>query len=282
MTELPEGSPDPAEVRSSRTRGRALRWTLRSRLAGHPALYLPLARMKYHDSVLSDDTELMIDGFTRSAVTFATIAFQMAQRHPVRVAHTLHASGHIVAATRRGVPTLVAIRNPDDTALSTVIREPYVTLEAALSAHARFHTRIAPYRSRFVVGAFDAITRDFGEVIRQLNEQAGTSFDVFDHTDANVRECYEITDDRTRRPPWSDALGKLECGIIGIEEYRATVQSYRSRGDVPTAEVPEHRVQRPSVARASQKQRLQASLEDPRLAGTRTRAHRAYEAFVPP
>ncbi len=259
---------------------RAARWVLRSRLAERPNLYLPLARLKYRDSVLNDATELVIDGFTRSAVTFATTAFQMAQDQPVRVAHTLHSAGHLIAAARRGLPTLVTIREPDETVLSAVIREPYISLHQALTAYTRFHTKIEPYRSRFVIGTFDEITDDFGRVVHRVNERFATRFREFEHTDASVNECYAIIEDRARRPPWSTALGEFECGIIGIDEYRRTVASYRERGDVPTLAMPERRVQRPSPERANLKEGLRAALENPRLDGPRSRARSAYEAIA--
>lgn len=261
-------------------RARAARWLLRSRFAERPGLYLPVARLKYRDSVLNEATELVIDGFTRSAVTFATTAFQMSQHRPVRVAHTLHSAGHLIAAARRGLPTLVTVREPDETVLSIAIREPYVSLHQALTAYARFHTKIEPYRSRFVIGNFDEITDDFGRVVRRINERFGTRFDGFEHTQANVNECYAIIEDRSRRPPWSTALGEFECGIIGIDEYRRTVASYRERGDVPSLAVPERRVQRPSQERISLKRDLRVALENPSLDGARSRARSAYEAIA--
>lgn len=259
---------------------RGARWMLRGRLAERPGLYLPIARLKYRDAVLGEETELVIDGFTRSAVTFATTAFQMAQDRPVRVAHTLHSAGHLIASARRGLPALVTVREPDETVLSAVIREPYVSLRQALTAYARFHTRIEPYRSRFVIGTFDEITDDFGGVVRRVNERFGTRFREFEHNEANVSECYLIIEDRARRPPWSEALGQFECGIIGIDEYRRTVTSYRQRGAIPSLEVPERRVQRPSEARAALKHALRAELESPRLEALRSSARSAYQAIV--
>ena len=97
----------PSDRLPGRTKLRAIRWSIRSRLAEHPRPYLPIARAKVPDAVLCDDTELLIEGFTRSAVTFATIAFQLAQRRPVRAAHTLHSVGHVRMAVRRAVPSLV-------------------------------------------------------------------------------------------------------------------------------------------------------------------------------
>lgn len=259
---------------------RSLRWTLRSRLAEHPAIYLPIARRKYHDSVLGDDTRLVVDGFTRSAVTFATIAFQMAQRRPVRVAHTLHATGHLTAAARRGVPTLVTIREPEEDVLSAVIREPYVTLAQALTAYTRFYTKLQPFRSDFVVGEFSAVTGDFGSVIRRVNQRFGCDFDEFEHTKANVEQCYAVIEARSQRPPWSKALGEFECGIIGFEEYRRIVAVFEREGWLPQLAVPEHRVQRPSEERESLKNALRAELGGGRLSGRVTDARHAYAAFV--
>jgi hypothetical protein len=259
---------------------RGARWVLRSRLAERPTLYLPLARRKYRDSVVSEATELVIDGFTRSAVTFATTAFQMSQDPPVRVAHTLHSAGHLIAAARRGLPALVTIREPDETALSTVIREPYISLRQALTAYTRFYTKIEPYRSHFVIGTFDEITTDFGHVIRKVNERFGTRFGEFEHDEGNVAECYAIIEDRARRPPWSTALGEFECGIITFAEYRRTVDTYRARGEVPSRLVPERRVQRPSDERARLKHELRAALESPTLDAARLRARSAFEALT--
>jgi hypothetical protein len=238
-----------------------MRWAVRSRVAEHPDIYLPLARRRYPDAVVGSETELVIDGFTRSAVTFATIAFQMAQHRPVRVAHTLHAAGHVIAAVRAGIPTLVAIRDPEETVLSTVVREPYVTLRTALIAYTRFYRRILPFRSGFVVGEFTQVVHDFGEVVNAVNRRFATNFDVFEQTEDNVRRCYDIIEDRARHPPWSKALGEFECGIISFDQYRRAVEEHRSLGLEPKLEVPERRVQRPSRQREILKQELRQQLE---------------------
>jgi hypothetical protein len=188
-------------------RVRGVRWTLRSRLAEHPRIYLPIARRKYPDAVLSSQTELLIEGFTRSAVTFATIAFQLAQPEPVRVAHTLHSAGHVIDAVRSGVPSLVVIREPEETVLSAVVREPYVTLDRALTAYTRFYAHLQPVRGSIVVAEFDTVVHDFGSVIRTVNQRFGTRFAEFQQTDDNVKRCYDIIEDRARRPPCT----RLRC-----------------------------------------------------------------------
>jgi hypothetical protein len=58
------------------TRGvRRARWTVRSRVAEHPA-YLSVGRRRHGEAVVSESTELVIDGFTRSpASTSARAAY---------------------------------------------------------------------------------------------------------------------------------------------------------------------------------------------------------------
>ena len=56
---------------------RHARWTLRSRMAEHPA-YLCVARRRHGQAVVSESTELVIDGFPRSASTFAVVALLLA------------------------------------------------------------------------------------------------------------------------------------------------------------------------------------------------------------
>ncbi|HXY72924.1 MAG TPA: hypothetical protein VEM41_10290 [Actinomycetota bacterium] len=259
---------------------RHLRWGLRSRVAVYPSLYISVARRKYGDAVLADDTGFLIDGFTRSGVTFAVVAFNVAQRTPVSLAHTLHAPAHIIAAVRRKVPSLVTIREPEAAVLSAVIREPNVTIEQGLRAWIRFYSAIRPYRQGFVVGPFDRVVDDFGSVIREVNDRFGTAFDQFDHTPENVALCFSIIEDRSRRPPWAVALGKFESGRLGLAGYLAAREEYKGNGQL--AKVPETRVPRPSAERDAMKRRLTERLSDPGLRELRREAQRLFEDYVGP
>jgi hypothetical protein len=146
---------------------RRARHRLRTRVSELPGLYLPFARHKYpgpSPEVISSATEFVIDGYTRSASTFAVYALQLAQPTPVRLAHHLHAPAQLVEAARAGVPALAVIREPQGAILSQLIREPDVALRDALVAYARFYERLLPYRDRFVVADFEEVTKDFGAV----------------------------------------------------------------------------------------------------------------------
>ena len=141
-----------------------------------------------------------------------------------------------------------------------MIREPYVSLHQVLTAYTRFHTKIEPYRSGFVTGTFDEVTTDFGRVI--LANQPAVRDRLPRVRAQRVQRARVLRNHRgwVRRPPWSTALGQFECGVIGIADYRRTVASYRERGEVPSMDVPERRVQRPSEERTRLKHDLRTDL----------------------
>ncbi len=220
------------------------RYVARTRITGHP-LYIAYARRSRHrHKTLDDRTDLVIEGFPRSGNTFAVAAFQMAQPGPVRVGHHLHAPAHVIAAARAGVPCLVLIRDPDDAVVSEAIRLPNVGIGPALARYCRFYSRILPHRGGYVVAGFDEITTDFGSTISRLNERFGTSFRPFDHTDENVKACFELIEAH-----WRNA---------------------RSEAMVP----------RPSEERDSMKREVTARLQDERFARLRARARALFEAFA--
>jgi hypothetical protein len=254
---------------------RHVRWTVRSRLAEHPA-YLRIARHRHGQAVVSSATELVIDGFTRSASTFAVVAFQLAQPRPVRVGHHLHAPSQIIEAVRLGVPALLTVRPPEDTVLSLVIREPYVTIPQGLTAYARFHARLLDQREGIVVADFDEVTGHLDRTIERVNARFGTVFAPFVHTDEQVRECFELIEMRARRPPWAQTIQDFLSGLVPLSELERAAASHRGQ----LAEVPEHRAQRPSAYKEGRKAELRAAYHSHAHARLRRRAEELHAVFI--
>ena len=200
------------------TLARRARHRFRTRLSESPALYLPFARVKYpgpSPEVIGPDTELVIDGYTRCASTFAVYALQLAQPEPVRLAHHLHAPAQLIAAARADVPALAVIREPRGAILSQLVREPDVALRDALIAYTRFYRRLLPSRHRMVVADFDEVTSDFGAVTRRVNDRFGTGFAEFEPTEQNTVRCFELI---KLRGTLSPVLLGFESGTVTAED----------------------------------------------------------------
>ena len=131
---------------------------------------------------MTPDTQLVIEGFPRSANTFARVAFNRAS------------GAHRPRSTRSGagdpgltwrIPTLVLIRKPKDAVLSFAIRDP-ISVDQALRYYLSFYETVEEYRDAYVLGLFEEVTEDFGEVIRRINDRFGTTFSPFSHDERNV------------------------------------------------------------------------------------------------
>jgi hypothetical protein len=254
---------------------RRARHRLRTHVSEHPSVYLPFARRKYpgpSPEVIGPDTRLVIDGYTRCATTFAVYAFQLAQPEPVRLAHHLHAPAQLVAAARRGVPTLALIREPEGAILSQLIREPNVVMPDALVGYTRFYARILPFRDAFVVGEFEEVTRDFGAVVRRLNARFGTSFTPFVHTEENAAEVKSLI---RHRGTLSKTLLGFESGTVtAAQAYEEAEALSANRTALATEEA-----WIPSAARDRDKAELRAQWESPAMVRPRERAQRMYDLF---
>jgi hypothetical protein len=200
--------------------------------------------------VLGPDTEIVIEGFPRSANAFAVAAFSRAQRpRQARVAHHVHAPAQVLAAVRKGVPALVLVRQPEDSVLEYALKKGEVTLRQALRGYARFYGPLLPHRDSFVVGLFPDVTSDFGAVMRRVNQRFGVQFREFEHTVENARACLEEID-----AYWRDRLGPGKALEITVG--------------------------RPSEVREEMKDALRPAYWAEELARARARAEMLYEAFA--
>lgn len=145
-------------------------------------------RKKAHWCLAGPDTEVVIEGFPRSANTFARYAFQFAQGSPRKVATHFHMPSQVIYAARHRIPCIVLMREPEDALLSLAQRHPEFPLARSVDDYIHFHAAIWPYRERFVVGFFEEVTADFGKVTARLNEKFGKSFACFEPTEENLAE----------------------------------------------------------------------------------------------
>lgn len=178
--------------------GRALAniiYRSKTSVGARPLLAVPITRFRRPQQALRADTDVVIEGYPKSANGFVTHAFRVAQGGAVKVAHTTHACGLVIAGCRRGVPALVLIRRAPDAVSRTALIRPKVSLELLLRGWIRFYRPLLPWRDRFAVGRFEDVTTDLGAVIAAMNERLGTSFTPFDHTPENERRAFQALED---------------------------------------------------------------------------------------
>lgn len=152
-------------------------------LGGSPALFKFIFKMdplaaSHRNLIFNSNTELVIEGFPRSANTFAVVFFETVQPRHVELAHHLHVECQLIWAARREVPGIALIRHPRDCVRSLLTREPQIGVSRALRRYVNFYLRLLPYRDRLLIAPFYCVVNNMSEVIQQCNSKFGTNFSV--------------------------------------------------------------------------------------------------------
>jgi len=155
-------------------------------------LYYPLYFLlgKKRELAVHSGTEIVIEGFPRSANSFSVVAFEQAQQRSVEIAHHLHIPAQIIQGVRQGIPVMVLVRHPVSAVSSLVVREPYLDLKTALNDYINFHKSILPYRKSYLVARFEDVTSNYSKVMDDLNRHFGTDFRLFEHSQINVKHVF--------------------------------------------------------------------------------------------
>lgn len=179
---------------------------LRFNLSMYPKLFYPLYYLsgKNLDLAVAHNTDIVIEGFPRSANSFSVGAFQLSQHHPVSVAHHLHAAAQIIRGARLGIPTILLIRPPVSTVLSLrglnfqtteKLGSYHPVLDMSIKIYLiqwiKFYSRVKFFHADYVIGLFSEVTSNFGEVVDKVNHRFSTSFNLFEHTTNQVRAIHE-------------------------------------------------------------------------------------------
>src|SRR5262245_47884406 len=192
-----------------------------TRLAPYPSLALPLARLRGEGELVDSRTDLVVESYPRCASSFAIAALRLAQEpRSLRVAHHTHASGHVIAGIRLGIPTLVLIREPEGAVVSSRIRHPARTYPDLLRGFCAFYEPLVPHRGDMAIGTFDEVVGgELAAITRRLNARFGTAFAEFEPNEDNIARCLrEIEEDwRARR---GDG-GRLAGGIPRTQSRHA-------------------------------------------------------------
>jgi hypothetical protein len=176
-----------------------------------PYLYWPIALIRQHKNILSRKYDILIDGFPRSANTFAVYAFRSLQVDAVRISHHHHNPAAVVAAVKARKPTLVLIRDPVDAIASWTISTGY-PVEYSIECFIDYYRELLPHRDALVAANFYEITADLSAVIEMINQQFGTKFNsqpfepehaklIFEQIEnAHIKELGSLDERRIARP----------------------------------------------------------------------------------
>lgn len=194
----------PLRVADVRYRARSLvagrRWTFK--------LLTIMRRYRYSPIVVSRDKRIVIEGFPRSANTYAYAYFALLNpRFEKLVGRHTHASAQVAQACKWEIPTLVLVRRPEDAVLSLCVREG-IRVISALHEYVRFYRNAAQFLDSIVVATFDEVTNAFPLVLERVNRKFGTAF--FSGPIGDEREVFSYVEELERK----DSGGEIRVSHV--------------------------------------------------------------------
>lgn len=217
----------------------------RSVMARHDMAYRALVRAvgairpRQRALVANERSEIVIDGFQRSANTYFVSFFEIAQRRDIAIARHLHEAYQIRFAERHSIPCVVLVREPLDCVVSAMMRDHRAHPRALLGNYVRFYTEVLRVRKRSIIAPFEVVVGDANRIISAVNQAYGTDFKLLEPgMEHAVRSEVEQKDrnalggagfDATRAASPSKAKGALAASLRADVEQRCGSMLQRAR-----------------------------------------------------
>lgn len=200
-----------------------------------------LRLLKFHDEkysrlLVSKDTDICIEGYPRSANSFAYHLFS--KWNPgLKIGRHLHIPQQLVRSVRFKVPIIVLIRQPLEAVSSLAIGLPNVEVEELLGMYVDFYRCALEYKEECVFSSFDTTTQNFSLAVEQLNDK---HLSKFVHASINEEESNTIFEglrEHSKRIGWESMTSapdqlrdplksEFKEGIILNQRYAECVAIY--------------------------------------------------------
>jgi hypothetical protein len=128
--------------------------------------------------VVDHNTDIVIEGFPRSANTFAVLAFQNAQNTKPVIAHHLHAQAQFILAKKYNVPSIAIVREPTEAISSLINRDKSINVSQAAQRYIDFYRLVLQMKEDIVIAKFTTVVSDFSKVVAICNTKFNCNFEL--------------------------------------------------------------------------------------------------------
>lgn len=168
-----------------------------------PSFFFPFYKIfgpkKNRVLLFDDNTKLVIEGFPRSANTFAVVAFEQAQSSTVKLAHHLHIEAQLMQAAAHDIPAVALLRNPEDSFRSLLVRHPETPVSWIIQRYIHFYTAVKNLGPKCLIVSYEDITNDMGAIVETINRRFDKNFDVPVHSDVMVSQVFQQIESYNKR-----------------------------------------------------------------------------------
>jgi hypothetical protein len=147
-------------------------------------------RQKYNTLVVDNNTDIVIEGFPRSANTYAVLAFQSTQIENTVIAHHLHAEAQFILAKKYNIPAIALLREPLEAISSLINRDNRINPSQAIQRYIDFYRVVLKMKESIVIANFTTVVSDFSKVIALCNSKFHCDFALPNNTKAEKAKLF--------------------------------------------------------------------------------------------
>lgn len=182
------------DLRAEPTRGLrriylGFRRALKRQLWSHPRLFWPAGLILQKRWLFDRNYDVLIDGFSRSANTYGSVALRLCYPHGVVICHR-HMPVYVIQALRDRKPVCLLIREPRAAIASWIIYSGW-DFDTAIDDYIAYYEPLMAYRDKLLVVEFNQVTREFPAVVQALNHKYGLNCIVPVQDDVFIERIYE-------------------------------------------------------------------------------------------
>lgn len=160
-----------------------------------PTYRLMRALSRTANQLADRDTELVIEGFPRSANTFSEVALYISQGADFKMAHHGHYPVHVKHALALGKPCVVLIRDPMSAVASLIDLGTPDDIGQLLDRYASYYSYILTVIDQVLIWDFTEVTENFPAQVALLNKRFAMHLNVPSASEVSQGRVYSVADD---------------------------------------------------------------------------------------
>ena len=200
------------------------KYHLHAAIGRHPALYYKIYTRRYpfSEMAMRKDRHICIEGFPRSANSYAVVAFKL-DNSGIKPGHHLHVPAQIIRACQLNKPVITVIREPQDAVASFLIFQSSTNAALYLKLYIDFYKALIQYKKQIIIADFKTVTTDFNSVIKRVNRKYGTQFNEIKNLDQRQDKIF----DRLKEINQQFFGGRLQNSMIPDEQREKTKEQVK-------------------------------------------------------
>lgn len=154
-------------------------------ISRHPSLFFMTAGLLGNRQLLDDTTDMVSEGYPRSANTYFEAALLVSQEDTIHVSSHSHASAQVLMGLRKKLPTIVLFRDPKQAVASLLeLTSGDLPVAEYIKDYYTFYEDISKKLDDVLLVEFPEAIGDFAHVIDRVNTRYGLSYTVPETGDA--------------------------------------------------------------------------------------------------